>query len=152
MDEQRHPWRDLEGTAWCALRPLTLLVDDPAWDPILGRAVKLPGGFEVDVDAGRLAQALEAIDMDAADADMSDLFVPVTLKDRAWPPVGLVVLASALRQQFTKVKPGSGPRATGTPPACQHPSGPAMGIRSCECCWWRWWRMKLGDQHLGGTR
>jgi hypothetical protein len=150
MDEQRHPWRDLEGTAWCALRPLTLPVDDPAWEPILGCAVKLPGGFEVDVDGGRLAQALEAIDLD--DTTGSDLFVPVTLKDRAWPPVGLLVLASALREQFTKVQPGSGPRATGTPPACQHPSGAAMGIRPCECCWWRWWRLKLGDQHLGGTR
>lgn len=140
MDEPRHPWRDLEGTAWCALAPVTLLVNDPAWEPLLGRVAQLPGGVEVDVDPGELARALEGIELDAGPA--ADLLVPVRLRDRAWPPLAAVVPIGELRTAWTRVPPGTGPRATGTPAPCDHPGDDRIHTRACDCCWWRSWRLR----------
>ncbi len=146
MDEPRHLWRDLEGTAWCALRPAVLHVNDPIWEPILGAVARLPGGVEADVDPSAWARALEGIALDAGPA--GDLLVPVRIRDRAWPPLAAVIPIGELRTAWTRVAPGTGPRATGTPPPCEHPGDAAIHTRACECCWWRSWRARLGDRHL----
>jgi hypothetical protein len=150
MDEQRHPWRDLEGTAWCALAPVRLMVNDPAWEQILGSVAALPGGIEVDVDPGALAQALEGIELAPPGDDR--LLVPVRLRDRAWPPLAAVVPLGDLRKAWTRIDPGAGPRATGTPAACQHPGDDRMHLRVCECCWWRWWRMRAEGAGIQVTK
>jgi hypothetical protein len=143
--EGEHPLRRLAGTATCSLDEAKVLVDDDLWSDVFGLQLKLAGGTELDVDGSRLDKALEGIE-DYGDTPI-DIYIPMIVRDVYLPPIKVLVRHGDLRQRYTPVEPGSGPRSSGEPQWCRHES-PTLHANKCRSCFLRWWMIQAKLQGI----
>jgi len=167
IEVTKHPYRELEHTAFVALREAPAFTNDDLWEQVLGMNIVLPGGTEVDVDGAELERALEDIEgcdhnWDEASSIRPELFafhgsrsvellVPVVANDIDLPPVRLLIRLSDLKDMFQQVTPGQGPNTRGgtesrSEASCSHPAE-SLGKHHCRPCMRRLWMkraMELG--------
>ena len=125
--------RDLAGRAFVSIRQLHVLVDDP-WDRVVGPAVQLVGGCEIQIRDSELSQALEAETDDDAECPPG-FVVPAFVVDRDYPRASILIRADSLGALFNPIAPNTGPRASGDPSECSH----SEFSLSCPACFRKMW-------------
>ena len=163
-----HPYRQLKGKAFVSLRETKVFTDDDVWERIVGLRMTIWGGVELDVDGGRLDQALE--DIEECDQDWNDaaerrpdlftvdneLLVPAVVNDVDYPPARILVRFQDLQKAFQQVEVGEGVNARGTSREdaverkCGHIGKQMMRVRGCRPCFRRFWTMKARERGVIG--
>jgi hypothetical protein len=133
---QGHDARQLKGRALITLDRVTALVDDDTWAPVVGRMVCLEGGTELDVDDGRLEQALEDYDLSTDGPLTREALIPVVVRDIYMPPCRALVRWGDLMHKVNIIEPGDGVRASGDRVACKDRCG------RCVACYYARWQAK----------
>lgn len=162
-----HPYRQLDGLAFVALRDAPVFINDKRWEPVFGTNFVLLGGVEIDVDEREMEKALEDIescdhdwieastlrpDLFVANSEL-DILVPAIINDMDLPPVKVLVPFSDLRARYQRFAHGGGAYAMGSALArnqstCAHPAA-EIGKHKCRACLRRFWTMKARE--LGVT-
>ena len=126
------------------------------------------GGVEVDIDKGRLEQALEDIeecDLDFDDAaerrpdlfGMDGLLVPAVVNDVDWPPIRILVKLKDLIAATQRVEPGSGKSARSeqggdSVSRCHHQAHEVGTVWGCRSCIRRFFARISSERVMGNER
>ncbi len=145
-----HPMRRLAGQTLVALEPLEVYVADPAWEPVLGRVLLVPGGTALDIDDGFLAAEATMAEKVAADMETPEgeawhlPAVPCVIRDPDLPAVRVLVNPDDADARCNVVARGAGPRAGRDPTRCGHPARTVDDLigRTCSGCFLRWWQLR----------
>ena len=171
IETTQHPYRNLAGASFVTLgEDVLALVNDDAWERVVGLNFVLPGGCELDVDDAELERALEDIEEcdenweDAAtrrpdlftilrDEDPQEqygILIPLVVNDADLPPLRCLVPLATLQARCQVVEPGTGTHARATTSEehretlCRH-VGKEFGATNCRGCMRRFWMMKAKE-------
>jgi len=137
--------RQLKGKSFVAIKPIVVVVDDRAWDTIIGNSVVIHGGGELRVRDDMLDQALEDIESEDPDSDHSAVLIPLEIHDPHFPPAGVLVAAGVLEVSFNEIEPGTGPHNKLGLSACD--GGRHSKREKCSClrCFHDWWKVRAEE-------
>lgn len=138
--------RELGGQSFVTTKPVTALVDDDRWEPVIGMSVALTGGVEVAMDDERLERCLEDLEASGLGPD-DDPLLPVILHDVHYPPARCLVPFTELQDSFTLVEAGAGRWSSGDPVEHEGPHKIKGSIvPTCRRCFLDWWTAREQDQ------
>lgn len=148
MIEGDHKLRQLKGKSYVAVEPVTVAVDDRAWDEILGVTVVIHGGGELRVRGDALDQALEGIESADSNGSLSAVLIPMEIRDPHYPQAGVLVRYGDLLRSFNEIDPGTGPHSSRGLSDCKGGLGRKRQHCSCARCFYDWWTARADERGI----